>query len=311
MDVFDNRSASAMLIADAQTPFNSPNYIYEIKFDGIRCLAYLDKEATDLRNKRNKMISLQFPELLNIHKSIKKRCILDGEIIVVVNGKPDFFEVQKRTLMNDPFKIKLSSTRLPACFVVYDILYYDDHEIIDLPIEDRKKLIDKNVNENQFIAISKIIRNKGIELFNATKEQGLEGVVAKRLGSTYIYGKRSKQWIKFKYLLDDDFVICGYIRKENHMKSLILGQYNDSGDLIYKGHVTLGTSLKTVFNLNPTVIDYCPFRLIPSNHENAIWFLPKIVGIVQFMPSDKKGLRQPVFKGIRNDKLHTECKTRN
>lgn len=311
MDVFDNRSASAMLIADAQTPFNSPDYIYEIKFDGIRCLAYLDKDDTDLRNKRNKMISSQFPELLNIHKSIKKRCILDGEIIVAVNGKPDFFEVQKRTLMNDPFKIKLSSARFPACFIIYDILYYDDHETIDLPIEDRKKLIDKNVNENQFIAISKVIRNKGIELFNATKEQGLEGVVAKRLGSTYIYGKRSKQWIKFKYLLDDDFVICGYIPKGNHMNSLILGQYNDSGDLIYKGHVTLGTSLKTVFNQNPTIIDACPFRSIPSSHENAIWFLPKIVAVVQFMPSDKSGLRQPLFKGIRNDKLHTECKTRN
>lgn len=101
------------------------------------------------------------------------------------------------------------------------------------------------------------------------------------------------------------------IFQKNHLNSLILGQYNSANELVYKGHVTLGTNLKVTFNKKPVIINQSPFRLVPNDHENAIWFKPEIVGIVQYMPNDKNSLRKPVFKGIRDDKFHTECKTRN
>ncbi|MFQ9923804.1 MAG: DNA ligase [Beduini sp.] len=308
MDIFENREARAMLIADQSKPFDDPNYFYELKFDGIRCLAYITKDDVDLRNKRNKNITSLFPELLKLNLQVNSRCILDGEIIVMRNGTPDFFEVQKRTLMTNPFKIKLQSSRLPATFVTYDIIYVGDKDLVDLSLEERKVILNQTVKENDRIAISKTVENHGVALFNLTKQQGLEGVVAKRKGSKYFYGKRSKDWIKFKVLEDQDYVVCGYIQKPNNMTSIIIGQYNNKEELIYKGHVTLGSSLRTLNQYKYTIIDHSPFNLpVPSGNEKAVWLDPTLVCIVEYMPSDKEGLRQPVFKGIRIDKSTKEC----
>ena len=109
-----------MLISEMKEAFNSPDYIYEIKWDGIRCISFLD-ESTDMRNKRNKLMIPLFPELTNLHKHVKVRCILDHELIVMKNGLPDFYEVQKRALMSNPFKIKLAS-QVSASIIAYDIL---------------------------------------------------------------------------------------------------------------------------------------------------------------------------------------------
>ncbi|MFQ6860171.1 MAG: DNA ligase [Beduini sp.] len=297
-----------MLIADQKKPFDDPNYIYELKFDGIRCLAYLESDKVDLRNKRNKEITSLFPELNEIYLQVNSRCILDGEIVVIKNNKPDFFEVQKRTIMTNPFKIKLQADRLPAAFVAYDIIFLDNELLIDKGLEERKTLINKTVHENERIAISKVFENNGIVLFNLTKAQGLEGVVAKRKGSKYFFGKESKDWIKFKVLEDQDYVVCGYIQKPNNMTSIVIGQYNNKKELIYKGHVTLGSSLRILNQHEYKVINYSPFSdPVHTGNENAVWLEPELVCIVEYMPSNKEGLRQPVFKGIRTDKTANEC----
>lgn len=303
-DIFDKRAAEAMLIADQSEPFDDPNYLFEIKFDGIRCLAYLDKEFTDLRNKRNKELNIHYPELTNLHNYVNEKCILDGEIISLTNGKPDFYKVQKRALTTDLFKIELSIRNSPALFVVYDILYFKNKETIDLSIEERKNLINDNVSENEHIIISKPIYEHGIDLFALTKEQALEGVVAKKKGSKYFYGKRSKDWVKFKHLEDDDYIICGYISKPNNMISLILGKYRNN-ELIYKGHVT--SSVKKLLSNNPKTIESSPFAINTKENENAVWIEPSLVAIVEYMPCSSKGLRQPVFKGFRNDKKPEDC----
>jgi len=102
-------------------------------------------------------------------------------------------------------------------------------------------------------------------------------------------------------------VICGYIIKEKSMTSLIIGQYDDDV-LVYKGHVTLGASLRVLNERNYEVIDYSPFGYVPPGNENAVWMRPELVCIIESMPTDKESFRQPVFKGIRDDKLAKECK---
>ncbi|WP_412890369.1 DNA ligase [Beduini sp.] len=296
-----------MLIANLEAPFDSPDYLYELKFDGIRCLAYITKDSVDLRNKRNKDITALFPELNEIYCQVNSRCILDGEIVVIKGNKPDFFEVQKRTIMTNPFKIKLQADRLPASFVAYDIILLDNKLLIDKGLEERKELINKTIYENERIAISKVFDN-GVALFELCKSQGLEGVVAKRKGSKYFFGKLSKDWIKFKVLEDKDYVICGYIQKPNNMTSIIIGQYNNKKELIYKGHVTLGSSLRALNQHKYTIIDHPPFNTpVPTGNEYAVWLKPELVCIVEYMPSNKDGLRQPVFKGIRDDKSPKDC----
>ena len=124
MDLFKEMNVSPMLISQMQEPFDDADWIYELKLDGCRCVAYLEEGRVVLRNKRNLELLPRFPELGSIHSQVKNRCVLDGELIVMVNGVPDFYELQKRTLLNDKFKIRLGAEKLPASFVAYDCLQY-------------------------------------------------------------------------------------------------------------------------------------------------------------------------------------------
>ena len=306
MDIFDTKNINPMLISEMQDPFDSPNYIYEIKWDGIRCVSYLGSD-TDMRNKRNKLMIPIFPELEGLHKQTKTKCILDHELLVLKNGVPDFYEVQKRSLMTNPFKIKLAADRSPASIIAYDILYYKDKEITMLPLIERKKYIEEVVQENNLISVSRYIENDGIKLFELVKSKSLEGIVAKRKDSLYWQGKKTKDWIKCKVMSTEDCVICGYILKANNMTSLVLGQYDDDV-LTYRGHVTLGASLRTLNQHKYNVIDYSPFGYIPEGNIEAVWLAPELVCIVESMPTEKDSFRQPVFKGIRDDKLAIECR---
>lgn len=306
MDIFDSKGIKPMLIVEQVAPYDDPDSIFELKVDGIRCIAYCNNTSVDLRNKRDIKLLPRFPELMNIYKSCQKKCILDGELNVLVNGKPDFYEVQKRTLLFDPFKIQLAYTKHPANFVAYDVLYYKDKLITDLPLIERKQILNNVVSENQLISVSRYVETSGKMLFELAKQQNLEGVVGKKKDSLYWFGKRTKDWNKIKVMADYEAIAIAYIPKPNNMTSLVLAKYNANNSLIITNHVTLGVSLS---KLKQYGIKYsnCPFLEIPKGHENAVWIEP-VVCTIEYMPSEKGGLRQAVFKGIRDDKLSEECR---
>ncbi|HHU56525.1 MAG TPA: DNA ligase [Acholeplasmataceae bacterium] len=302
MDDF-NIDLSPMLFYESK-PFNSQKHIFELKFDGIRALAYLDKE-TLLKNKRHKIINNTYPELLQIHKQVKKRCILDGEIVLFHKSKPDFFKIQKRSLMENPLKIKLQSKRYPVTFIAFDIIYYDDKFITDLPLIERKEILKKNIIENKFITISRFVENEGIKLFNEVKKMGLEGVVAKDKLSKYFLGVRSKSWLKFKVYEEDDLVICGYLEKENNTLDLILGRI-ENNQLIKAATVNTSKDKKLIkefASLNPSK------PLFDEVNEGIVWLKPYLVGKVKYMMKTKTGgLRQAIFLGVRDDKTINDLK---
>lgn len=306
MDIFEEKNIKPMLISEMTAPFNDSEWIYELKLDGIRCIAYLDQrtEDTELRNKRNLRLLPKVPELTDIYRNTKERCILDGELIILRNGLPDFYEIQRRALTSNSFKIQLSSDKYPASFVAYDILYLKDKELIDLPLLERKAILSDTVIETPKLAISRYISAKGIELFEVAKTKKLEGVIAKKNDSRYYFDKRTKDWIKFKFLADKDFVVCGYIVKEKGITSIILGQYQGR-ELIYQGHVTMGVKHRDLKKLE--TITEPPFIIRPPGNESAIWLKPELVCVVNYMPNEKGILRQPVFKGFRDDKEPYDC----
>lgn len=307
MDIFDTKAIKPMLIAEMEDPFNDPNWIYEIKLDGIRCIAYLDSDTVDLRNKRDIKMLSWLPELRQINQRVKCKCILDGEVYVLENGITDFYEVQRRSVLTDPFKIQLAAGRYPAAFCAYDIIYYQDHLVTDMPLGERKKLLADTIkSEDATFSNSRFIVERGIELFDLVKQQNLEGVVAKKKSSKYWFDKRTKEWIKFKVMKTEDCVVCGYISKAGGMTSLIIGQYDPNGKMVYKGHVTLGVSLRKLGNYQIT--DKSPFDVIPEGNNHAVWLVPELVCIIEYMPSDKEGYRQATFKGVRDDKISSECR---
>jgi len=306
MDLFDEKAINPMLIKDMMNPFNSKDWIYELKLDGIRCIAYLDNLETDLRDKRNMKLLPRFPELEMIYHQIKDKCILDGELIVLKDGVPDFYELQRRSLLTDTFKIQLAYKKYPASFVAYDIIYYNNKDVTDLPLIERKKILQDVLVENKSIAISRFIEEKGIELFNIADQQKLEGVVAKRKDSKYYFDKRTKDWVKFKRMADEDFVVCGYVKKKN---TLILGQYKGEA-LIYKGSVSFGVKQDFLSVYNCKEINNSPLESTPFCKEEVIWIEPNLVCVVEYMPNTKDSLRQPVFKGIRDDVVPNECQVK-
>lgn len=312
-DLFTEKNIQPMLIAENVKPFADPTYLYELKWDGERCIAYLDPASgTELRNKRQIAMLPKVPELQDIHKQVRKRCVLDGELAILVGGKPAFEKIQRRSLMSNRYRIEYESGRFPATYIAFDCLYYDGEDLTMKPLNQRKKILQTAVRESGRLAVSRIFEHsQALELFRLTKEQGLEGIVAKEKNSLYFQGKRTKAWLKIKNLLDADFIVCGWIPKQNHMTSLVLGQYRD-GRLEYKGHVTLGVGGEAFAKIKAQpCMDQPPIEgPIPPGHgnEKARWLVPSLVCTVEFMAyTSSGGMRQPVFKGMREDKAPEEC----
>ena len=310
-DLFKRKEIRPMLIGVESDAFDDPAFLYELKLDGERCIAYLDPDGeTDLRNKRNLKLLPKVPELSGIHRQVRHRCILDGELAVIKNGKPDFSEIQRRSMMTDPTKIELASRFSPACFTAFDILFDKDRAVNLLPLTERKRLLENVIrSESARFARSRYVEGKGVAFYQLTERQELEGIVAKRMNSPYLFDKRTKDWIKCKHLKDDDFVVCGYLPKEDHMTSVVLGQYRN-GKLTYQGHVTLGVGGEDFRRIKAL-----PKRSgppfpgpVPSGNEAVRWVDPILVCTVRYMTRSEGGaMRQPVFKGLREDKDAREC----
>lgn len=302
-DLFNDKNISPMLLYQVK-PFDDEDYIYELKLDGIRCLAYLDAENTTLRNKRNKDVTDIYPELSGIHKCAKKKCILDGELVIFKDGKPDFYSLQARSLKSDTFKIKLAAKKMPVQFVAYDMIYIDGERITDKPLMERKELMAENLSESNDLSISRYIEKEGIAFFELAKKQGLEGIVAKKKYGKYYIGKRTREWVKIKVMQDEDVLICGYQPdEEGNVKDLVLGYYDDN-KIQLRGKVYLGVSkqereiIKKFAEKN--YLNEALFK--EYSDKDIVWVKPILVGNVQYMHTTETGsMRQPVWKGLKTE----------
>ncbi len=290
-----------MLLTEEKEPFDSPDYLFELKMDGIRCLAYLGEGVTDLRNKENIALLPLYPELAGLCNQAGGNVILDGELVIMAGGKPDFEKLQRRSLMSDAFKIRLAKDMDPVTYVAFDILYSNGRELYGLKLSERKRLLNEAVRENERLAVSRVTAGQGVALYSLAESMDLEGIVAKRAGSLYSPGKRTKDWVKIKYMQEEDFIAAGYIPKEGSLLSLVLGRQAEGG-LQYEGHVTLGVSRGAVAKMDTS--PRCPFGLVPPGNEGAVWFDPMPLCTVKYMKRTSKGsMRQPVFKGFRTGVL--------
>jgi bifunctional non-homologous end joining protein LigD len=312
------------MLAFTSKPFNDKNFIFEIKFDGTRALAYIDRENKKVKflNRRLKWFEFRYPELSEIYKSINaKKTILDGEIVVLEKGIPNFYKLANREQVNNKFRIKILAKTMPSTFIIFDILYLDGEDLTPLPLIKRKKILEKVVEENpnRHLLISRYIEEKGIEFFKEIKKKGYEGIIAKRKHSPYEIGKRSKKWLKIKVLNSIDAIICGYTKgegkREKYFGALLLGVY-EKQKLRYIGRVGTGFSenaLRLIKRaLEKIKIDKNPFDIFVEESniiEKTIFVKPKYICEVEFseLTKDKK-LRAPSFIRLREDKPLEECK---
>lgn len=293
MDLFENKSIKPMLLLEVKEPFNDKDYIYELKFDGIRSIIFKDKNKITIITRNGKNITDKFPELKDIVNISNERCIFDGEIIVEKNNKPSFDAVKERINIKDEIRINKLSNSNPAIFIVFDILY-KNKDLTKLPLIKRKEILNKFKNTDAFFK-SKVIEENGIQLFEFAKKNKLEGIVAKKKGSLYEIGERSETWLKIKNMQEEKFNIYGYLEKE-HVVSIILGQ-KENNKHYFISKVTLGKN-RTEFKILKKEKKYNNI-LEDFNNKEYTYIKPKYQANIMYLEKTKKGhLRHPIFKEI-------------
>ncbi len=300
-----------MLAKEAPNAFSGKDWIFEIKWDGYRAIAYVNDEVS-LRSRNDKELIDNFPELLEL-KKLTRNVVLDGEIVVIKNGRADFQALQERGKAVKESEIQAGTKRQPVQYIVFDILEKDGKPTVGLPLLDRKKLLKESVKESEHVALSDFVEDKGEDYYKAALERGVEGVMAKRKDSTYQQGLRTDDWQKFKKLQSCDCVIFGYTKgtgaRARSFGALVLGLY-DGKKPVFVGKVGTGfteKTLKTLADIFKSIeTEKKPFET--DLHEEITWLEPKLVAEVfyQVVTNDQK-LRMPRFRGLRNDKSPIEC----
>ena len=230
-----NKILSPMLLKERDKPFIDDNYIFELKYDGIRTLLYVSPKTFKLITRNGNDLANIYPELKSVQNIVgKHKVIFDGEIVAFKNGKPSFSELQHRNHLKNISKIKLMINEIPVCFVVFDIIYFDK-DLTNLTLMERKKILNDFTDTDIFIKTK--MYNDGLKLFNHIKKIGLEGIVAKQKDSKYILGKRVENWVKIKNFKKEYFYVYG-VTKLKDKYALYLGEYKNK-KLIPVGKVSV------------------------------------------------------------------------
>ncbi len=284
-----------MLLSETKQPFNSEDYIYEIKFDGMRALIFTSPKTFIIQNRHGKDITRKYPELKKIQKLVSNPTIFDGEIVSFEKGLPNFYKLQERTHLKSQQKIKYMAIHSPVIFVAFDILY-NQKDLTNLTLLKRKEILNQIPNTDELIK-SMYIEEKGIELYKKIQKLGLEGIVAKEKNSIYEINRRSINWIKIKNLQKEQFIIGGYTEKENTpFFSILIGEYKKER-LYYVGRVSVAKKENIYLKIkNTKKRKSSPF--INKKEVDITYINPIYTCDIEYVERSKDNrLRQPVYRG--------------
>lgn len=289
--------------------FAKKGWYFEPKLDGTRAILYKDGNNFWMINRRNRRIEERYPEFKDFLNGIKaKKCILDGEVVVFnKEGLPDFGLLQSREQAGNKIAIIAKSIQIPATFSAFDILEIDEKPLLDKPLSERKKILEKKVKEGNHILLC-IYTFHGDKLWDIIKERKMEGVIVKDPNSKYSPGKRGPAWVKIKYLKTIDAIIVGYTHEKRSLSAIAIGLIED-GNIRYLGKVGTGFSDFEIREIQEKLIhiEKVPVYNPPTN-EKIYWVKPELVAEVRFLLVTKDmQLRAPAFLRLRDDKDSSDC----
>jgi bifunctional non-homologous end joining protein LigD len=313
-----------MLATSVEKPFDDPEWLYEIKWDGYRAIAFIAKGKVRLVSRNQNDLTAQYPELHNLAASIKaETAILDGEIAALdENGRSSFSLMQQRTGIRDGGRRTGSRRDIPVLYYVFDLLYLDGYDLHRVPLEQRKSVLADIANAagdgTNPLRYSDHF-SQGKALFEVARQKGLEGILAKRRDS-YYEERRTQNWLKIKMTQSLDCVVGGYTDPEGsraYFGSIVLGLYDKNKELIHVGQAGSGfdqASLKEVWReLHKRETSHSPFPHGVEALRKVHWVKPELVAEIKFSEwthiTNEGGakLRAPVFMGLREDKDPEEC----
>ncbi|MFP9097734.1 DNA ligase D [Flavobacterium sp. RHBU_24] len=305
-----------MLATLVNEPFDTPGWTYEVKWDGYRALAYINKGKSELLSRNLKSFTEKYYPIANVMDSWTINAVLDGEILVIgKDGKANFSALQNWRSEADG----------DLAFYAFDLLWYEGKDITGLPLSERQEILKEILPANDdHVRLSQVFDTNGVDFFEAAQKMGLEGIMAKKTDSTYAIDSRSKEWLKIKVNQRQEVVIGGFTRNEGTAKqfsSLLLGVYAN-GKFEYVGKVGTGFSDKKQREMmelfKPLITDTIPFDTKPDVNKpsrfrpnppkaTAIWLKPELVCEVSFIEVTSDGVfRHPSFQGMRTDKKARE-----
>ncbi|MEX2275914.1 MAG: non-homologous end-joining DNA ligase [Actinomycetota bacterium] len=310
----------AMLAESGAKAFDDPAWRFEPKFDGIRSITEMETGETKLVTRTGRDATAQYPELHMVHEMVNQvNAVLDGEIVAFdEDGRNSFQALQQRMNVVNEREIKRLSTKIPVALVVFDLLWLDGHDTTELGLEQRRELLEAIVEQDHRIQLPPYVDGDGKAFTVTAEQQGLEGVMAKRLGSRYRPGRRSPDWRKIKLRNTQDCAILGWTPgqggRSGSFGALLVGAIVD-GELRWVGQVGSGfddRTLTTVMELlEPLVRDTPPIDDPElAKVKGAVFVEPEIVCEVEYLEITKgtsKKMRAPSFKGLRPDVRPEDC----
>ncbi|HYO23032.1 MAG TPA: DNA ligase D [Flavisolibacter sp.] len=289
-----------MLATLVNEPFDDDEWIFEIKWDGYRAVAYCNGKDVSLVSRNLKPFTEKYAPVAKALKDLKLKAVFDGEIVAVdEHGLANFQLLQN--WQNTPSRLQ---------FFIFDILWLDGKDVTKLPLVERKALLQQVLpTDHEVVKYSDHVVGKGKDFFNVALKQGLEGIMAKKAASIYEIATRTEAWVKIKVNQRQEVVIAGYTEPRKTRKffgSLLLGVY-DGAELVYVGHTGSGFNTKTLeaiySKLQPLKTEKSPFKKAPRTNMPATWVKPKLVCEIKFTEwTTERMARHPIFMGLRVDK---------
>lgn len=306
-----------MLATIGDSAFSDPNWLFEIKWDGVRAMAWIFDGALILRSRNGQDITKRYPEMATLPQAIAaSTAVLDGEIVALdARGHSNFERLQERMHTQAPSETLIA--QVPVVYYAFDLLYCDGYDLRSAPLLERKQLLQRLLHGSERFRYSDHQLEQGKELFELARQTGLEGIVAKRFSSLYV-SDRSPHWVKLKVSQTVDAVIGGWTAARTPaipFGSLLLGLYQGKS-LRFIGHVGSGFGEKGLTELAARLkkleAPACPFDRVPETNEKPTWVSPSLVARVKFSGwTDEHSLRHPVFLALREDAQPPDCRWEN
>jgi bifunctional non-homologous end joining protein LigD len=306
-----------MLATLSDHPFSDPRWLFEIKWDGVRALARIENGSLRLLSRTGADITKRYPDLSSLPDALAaSQAILDGEIVALdARGHSSFERLQERMHVRAPSEHLV--TQIPVVYFVFDLLYCDGYDLRKSPLIERKQLLNRVMHTSERFRYSDHQLEMGKELFALAEQNGLEGILAKRVDSPYV-SERSPCWVKLKSTKTVDAVVGGWTAARTAalpFGSLLLGLYQGK-KLLFIGHVGSGFDEKKLNELSSRLKELaasaCPFDAVPVANEKPSWITPALVARVKFSGwTDEHSLRHPVFLALREDAQPLDCQLEN
>jgi bifunctional non-homologous end joining protein LigD len=302
-----------MLAGSGELPAHEEKWSFEVKWDGVRAIAYVKPGRLRLESRNLNDITETYPEVRGILRDLGMReAVFDGEIVAFGDdGRPSFERLQRRINVSSASAVRRLTSSTPVVYAIFDLLYLDGRTLMALPYEERRARLDELELGGPAWRVPAAHPGRGRALLEATQAQGLEGIVAKRLDCRYEPGRRTGGWVKIKHVTRQELVICGWLpgegRRAERIGALLMGYWTDDGRLRYAGRVGTGFTERTLNELGrklkPLRRDDNPFDEAPKFPRNAVFVEPDLVADIEFREWTTEGvMRAPSFKGLRTDK---------